>query len=788
MVELEINGQPLSVEEGTSVIDAAEQIDIYIPRFCYHKKLSVVANCRMCLVEVENVPKPLPACATTVTPGMKVYTQSKKALDAQRAVMEFLLINHPLDCPICDQGGECELQDQSVGFGYANSDYHRAKRSVASKNIGPLIATEMTRCIHCTRCIRVSEEVCGVREMGATFRGGHMEVGTFVQKTVSSELSANMIDVCPVGALTSKPYSFQGRAWELQEHASIAVHDCWGSNTYVHTRGLEYEQRREVMRVVPRENEAINEVWLSDRDRFAYLGLDSDDRLQKPMIKKNGEWQTVSWERALSEAADRLKGLIAMQGPEQIGSLMSPNSSVEEFYLMQAIMRELGVENIDFRLRQNDFADDACIESFAGFSSRPEELEQADAILLVGCHLRYEVPMANYRVLKASQEGAQIMSLAACRHDFNYPLAYERVTHIHEFTNHLAAVYKAVLSLKGEQPAEAWINALLPDEAEQSIAKTLVEADKPCLILGAMCMQHPHASQLRQLSERIMNAIGGHFNMVTPGSNFAGGWLAGAVPHSNGKQGLNARSMFEGDGLRAYVLHNVEPELDCAQPAHVMKALQNAGLVICLSPYMTDAMREYADFVLPIANYMESDGTYVNAMGDWQVQHAVTLPLAEAKPAWKVLRVLAHMLGLEGFDAKHAHEITAKLDGKRQARSSYNVPQSIVAPDIKPNALCRYGVWPIASVDNVVRRSQPLQETTDTEQRCALLNQATADALGLEADQEVVLQQAGDSLRMKLQINDRLPNDMVYLSMGLEATAGFGESMGEIMITRGDMC
>lgn len=788
MVELQIDDRDLSVEEGTSIIDAAETIGIYIPRFCYHKKLSVVANCRMCLVEVEKVPKPLPACATTVTPGMKVYTQSKKALDAQRAVMEFLLINHPLDCPICDQGGECELQDQSVGFGYANSDYHRAKRSVASKNIGPLIATEMTRCIHCTRCIRVSEEVCGVREMGATFRGGHMEVGTFVEKSITSELSANMIDVCPVGALTSKPYSFQGRAWELQEHAMVAAHDCWGSNTYIHSRGLEYESYREIMRVVPRENESINEVWLSDRDRFSYLGLDSDDRVTEPMLKKNGEWQTVTWERALAEVADRMKGLIEMQGAEQIATLMSPNSTNEEFYLAQKCMRAIGSNNIDFRIRQNCFADDACIETFTGFSMTADELESSDAVLLVGSHLRHEVPLANYRVLKASQEGAKVMSLAACRHDFNYPLDLEHVTHINEFVNHLAAVYNAVLTLKKEKASESWINELSPNEIESQMATTLVEAEHPCIIMGAMCMQHPHASQMRQIAARIMQAVGGHFNMVTPGANFAGGWLSGAVPHAADKSGLNASDMFANGGLRGYIIHGVEPERDCAKPAHVMRALHNAGLVVCLTPYATDAMKEYADFILPVAPYQESDGTYINTLGEWQTVHAVTHSKGQAKPGWKVWRVLANFLKLDGFDYKHAHEVNQELEHQRGKRSTYVAPDAIEAPLIKPNALCRYGVWPIAKVDSMVRRSLPLSETMAEEEHRALMNQATADALGLGNHQEIVVQQADQTLRIEMQINDRLPNDMVYLAMGLEETIGFGESMGEIMITRGDMC
>lgn len=794
MIELEINDRTISVSEGTSIIDAADRLDIYIPRFCYHRKLSVVANCRMCLVEVANVPKPLPACATLVTQGMKVYTQSKKALDAQRAVMEFLLINHPLDCPICDQGGECELQDQALGYGNATSHYHRAKRSVVSQDIGPLIATDMTRCIHCTRCIRVSEEICGVREMGATFRGGDMEIGTYVARTIQSELSGNMIDVCPVGALTSKPYSFHGRPWELTEHAMVAPHDCWGSSIYVHTRGREYQSSREIMRVVPRENEAINEVWLSDRDRFSYTGLNHTERLSAPLMKKNGQWESVSWERALHEVADRLAGVKTMQAPDQIGAILSPNVSVEVAYLAAKLMRDLGSPHVDHRIRECDVRDQEEIEGFPGFSLPLEDLETCDRIFLVGTYLRKEVPLANYKVLKATQDEAEVYALNFIDYPFNYPIARQIITHPAQLTQELAAVYRALCALKGVDLSKEPHSSVLPSESAVQIAEGLNSGKKVTLILGLMALHHPEASILRQIAKRITDLTGGHLNLITEGCNSAGAWLAGAVPHreAGGKPVLQpGRSVLEmfRQGLRAYLLVDVEPEHDVAHPAQALAALESAALVVCLNSFVTPAMRTYADFILPIAPFTETDGTYVNVGGTWQFAHAASVPEKEAKPAWKIWRVLAHFLELPGFDFECAHEIAEHVQSLNQAvKVGYRENRGIDFPLAARTAhLQRVGVWFMVRSDALVRRAPCLQTFVPKYAEGIVTNKVTADAHGLEEGMSVVAEQEGSTYSAPLKIDDRLPDDVVWIPMAMDSTQGFGEAMGEISLKRGQL-
>jgi NADH-quinone oxidoreductase subunit G len=791
MINIEINGQAYSVDEGANVIDAAEDNGIYIPRFCYHRKLSVVANCRMCLVEIEGVGKPLPACATTVTPDMKVFTQSKKALDAQRAVMEFLLINHPLDCPVCDQGGECELQDQSVGFGNANSEFHRPKHSVVSLDIGPLIETEMTRCIHCTRCIRVSEEICGVREMGATGRGGHMEIGPYVQKAMASELSANMIDVCPVGALTSKPYAYHGRAWELHEHESIAAHDCWGSNTYVHTRGLEYAPQRDVMRVVPRENEAINENWMSNRDRFSYLALGHKERNTKVMVKRKGTWQTSEWQPALMEIADRIQAIIQGQGADQIGALMSPNSTVEEAFLLQKLMRSLGSNNIDHRVRTLDFSDQTHLPASLGLGMRIDDIEKSDCILLVGSYLRHEVPLANYRVLKAVQDEACVLAINLYDYPFNYPITHKSTVSSHQMVNQYAAVLKAVLDIKNARSKTDWVNAISPDDTAVAMAKSLCDAKNPILFLGHDAVGHSHAASLRALTHELMTHISIIPNILTHGANSAGCALAGALPHREAAAkpspgiGLNARAM-QSDPLRAYFLLNTELESDGTHPASALKLLKDAGLVVVMSPFASDEMREYADFILPIAPITETAGTFVNAAGDWQSFKPMSLPSADAKPAWKVLRVLANLLELTGFDYEHATAV--KDEVKAQVDAMNFTPAGEIAPveTQQPSHLTRLGNWPMFTVDSLVRRSDALQATLEEDWLCVSVNHDTAEALDVVEGDIVVAKQAGTSISINVRIDNGLPDKMVCIPMGFFGTKGFGEAMASIELVRGD--
>ena len=570
-VNIEVNGIPLKARKGAMLIEATDAAGIPIPRFCYHKKLSIAASCRMCLVEVEKAPKAMPACATPVMEGMKVYTQSPRALAAQKGTMEFLLINHPLDCPICDQGGECELQDIAMGYGGEVSCFAERKRVVKEKDIGPLVATDMTRCIQCTRCVRFGEEIAGLRELGATGRGENMEIGTYVAHSMVSELSGNVIDLCPVGALTAKPSRYRGRSWEFVQHAAVAPHDSVGSNSsFIPSAG-------KVMRVVPRENEQVNETWISDRDRFSYEGIYSDDRLAKPLLGG----VEVDWEAALEAAAKGLKDVIARHGADAVGFLVSPTATVEELYLAQKLARGLGVANIDHRLRQADFSDQGAAPVFPWLGQALEDLEKVKAALLIGSNARMEQPLAGHRLRKAALAGGQIMFVNPRDFDFRFPVAAKVIADPAGMVVALAGVAQAVAELKGQAlPASlAGLVAGAPGETERAIAANLVNNAPATVLLGNLAVSHPAFASLRALAGFIAQASGARLGYLPEAANSAGGWLAGAVPHRlpGGKPapqaGLDARAMVEAP-RKAYVLVGTEPELDCWNGAAALNALQ----------------------------------------------------------------------------------------------------------------------------------------------------------------------------------------------------------------------
>ena len=587
---IEVDGKTVEARKGQMLIEVTDAIGTYVPRFCYHNKLSVAANCRMCLVEVEKAPKPLPACATPVMDGMKVFTQSDYARQAQKSVMEFLLINHPLDCPICDQGGECELQDLAMGYGNDVSRYQEKKRVVKDKNIGPLVQTEMTRCIHCTRCVRFGEEIAGVQELGATGRGENMEIGTYVEKSMSSEMSGNIIDLCPVGALTSKPFRFSARTWEMKQVQGIAAHDSVGSNLHFHVR------RNEVKRVAPAENESINEVWLSDRDRFSYEGLYSENRLTSPMLKSNGEWQEVDWETALQATRDKLLAVINDKGPSNLGALLSANASTEEIYLLQKLLRDLGCNNIDHRLAQSDYSGQEQAPAFPGLGQSIADLENLDAALIVGGNLRKEQPILNHRLRKASLKGAAIMHLNCVAYEFNYSLAQQVIVPITAIAANLAGILKA---LNGGQSGNPEVDALLNNvevsDEQRSIAEKLNAAASATILLAPLCESYSDYSSIRSLAAMIAERA--NITLACPGSaaNSAGASLAGGLPHraagANSVQtaGKHALEMIE-EGLDAYLLYQVEPELDSCQPAAALAALKAASSVIACSSYRSEAM------------------------------------------------------------------------------------------------------------------------------------------------------------------------------------------------------
>ena len=784
MVSIEINGQQLQVPEGTMVIQAADDAGITIPRFCYHKKLSVAANCRMCLVEVEKVAKPLPVCATPVSEGMRVFTRSPMALEAQKSVMEFLLINHPLDCPICDQGGECDLQDLAVGYGKDVSRFAEKKRVVPDKNIGPLIATEMTRCIHCTRCVRFGQEIAGIMELGATGRGENMRIGTYVERAVNSEMSGNVIDLCPVGALTSKPYRYTGRPWENSHKPGIAPHDCLGSNINLDVR------RNRVMRVIPRENEALNEVWLSDRDRFSYTGIYSEERALRPQIKQGDEWKEVEWETALAYAIEGLKTVRNQKGAEQLGALASSSATMEEHYLLQKLMRGIGTNNIDHRLRQQDFSDQDIAPLYPALGQDIAELEQLDAALLVGSWIRKDQPIAAHRLRKAALRGASIMAVNALDYEFNFPLSENLVSAPANMAKNLAAIIQALLSLSGKAAPEGLASLLAnvtAQDSHQEIAQQLFNADKASVLIGNQAMSQPEFATLRALASAIADLAGTKLGYLSEGANAAGACLAGSLPHRGmagetiSSPGKTAYAMLD-EGLGAYVLLGVEPEYDCANSGRALAAMHDADFVISLTSFVSDAMRDYADVILPISVFAETAGTFVNAEGKWQSYQGIVQPLENARPAWKVLRVLGNLFELEGFDYLAVNEVRSEIESAAaqqtaSAVSEWRCPTSL---GTATNGLMRVGHLPIYAVDPLVRRSEPLQVTRDTIMAAAYINSTTASQQGLSANQVVRVLQAQYSSNLPVVIDEGVPDQCVFIPAGVKDSLTLGDAYGSV--------
>lgn len=699
MVEIELDGKKVEVAPGSMVMHAAEKAGTYIPHFCYHKKLSIAANCRMCLVEVEKAPKPMPACATPVTQGMIVRTKSEKAIKAQQSVMEFLLINHPLDCPICDQGGECQLQDLAVGYGGTGSRYEEEKRVVAHKDIGPLISMEeMTRCIHCTRCVRFGQEVAGVMELGMVNRGEHSEITTVIGDTVDSELSGNMIDLCPVGALTSKPFRYSARTWELSRRKSVSPHDSTGANLIVQVKN------HKVMRVVPFENEAINECWIADRDRFSYEALNSEERLTQPMIKQGGEWKTVDWQTALEYVANGLKQVKDQHGAQSIGALVSPHSTLEELFLTGQLLRGMGSDNIDWRLRNAQFN---AAEGVRWLGTSIASLSDLQAVLVVGSNLRKDHPLFAQRIRQAAKKGAQVFALNSKVHDWAMPVKASVVA-AQDWAQALADIAAAVAQINGVQaPVAAQSNV----EAD-AIANALLAGERKAVLLGNAAAHHAHADELLALANWIGEQTGASVGYLSEAANTVGAQWVKAQPQANG---LNAAQMIAG-GLKAAILLNTEPAFDSAAGQQALQGLNKSEMVVTLSPFK--ANMEISDVLLPIAPFSETSGTFVNAEGRVQSFHAVVKPLAETRPAWKVLRVLANLLGVQGVDYESSQDVLAMAIGAdTQAVPAQALSNATkVAVQVLSQAVAEPAVASIYQLDSLVRRATSLQLTADARQ------------------------------------------------------------------------
>ena len=772
MIDIEIDGKALQVAEGSTVLNAAHQAGIYIPHFCYHKKLSSAANCRMCLVQVEKAPKPLPACATTVAAGMKVFTHSDMAVKAQRGVMEFLLINHPLDCPICDQGGECQLQDIAVGYGAGESRYREEKRVVVNKNLGPLVSTDMTRCINCTRCVRFTQEIAGVMELGQAFRGDRAEIMPFIEKTVDSELSGNIIDLCPVGALTSKPFRFAARTWELARRQSVAPHDGLGSNLIVQVK------QDRVYRVLPMENEDINECWLSDKDRFSYEGLNSDERLTKPMIKQGGAWKEVEWNQALDYVAHALRDVAKEHGPASVGALVSPHSTLEEMYLAGKLMRGLGSENIDFRLRQSDFSGQRAGIPWLGM--RVAELSKLDRVLVVGSFLRKDQPLIAQRLRQAAKRGTQVSVIHAADEDLLMPLAGKLIAAPSQLPERLAQVVKAVAELKG---ATFDTKATVSPEAKK-IAESLVSGQSVAVLLGNFAEQHARFSTLNWLAQQLAELLDGRFGFLGEAANSVGGHVANAVPAAGG---LDAARMLA-EPRKAYLILGAEPERDCADGNQALQALKQAASVTVLSPFKSAAMLEYADAILPVSPFTETSGTFVNTEGRAQSFQAVNRPLGETRPGWKVLRVLGNLLKLEGFDQDNSEAVRDEAlggngSGKQAPLDCLDNAISGVAVDLAAGGgFERVADVPIHFTDPLVRRAPSLQRTRDAAQPTARMNAATLARLGITAGSPVKVSRGGTPSILLAQLDAGLADSCVRVAAGHTSTTNLGALAGAITV------
>jgi NADH-quinone oxidoreductase subunit G len=768
MVEIELDGKTVEVPQGSMVMHAANKLGTYVPHFCYHKKLSIAANCRMCLVEVEKAPKPLPACATPVTQGMKVFTHSAKAVEAQRSVMEFLLINHPLDCPICDQGGECQLQDLAVGYGKSNSRYEEEKRVVFHKNVGPLISMqEMSRCIHCTRCVRFGQEVAGVMELGMINRGEHSEITTFVGQTVDSELSGNMIDLCPVGALTSKPFRYEARTWELGRKRSVSPHDSLGANTTVQTKN------NKVMRVVALENEAINECWISDRDRFAYEGLNSADRVTTPMVKQGGQWLETDWQSALDYVAHSLKTISSESGTQSVGALAHPISSTEELHLLQKIVRGLGSNQVETRLRQTNITGAA---SAPWLGMPVAKLSELDRALVIGSFLRKDQPIIAARIRTATKRGLQVSRIDAGGDEWLIP-ANGVAAAPSAWVNVLAQVAQAVAKAKSSSVPTGTPSVTI-SAAAQKIADNLLSGSNAAVLLGSAATAHPQSSDLHALAQFIAVQTGATLGFLPEGGNAVGASLVNA-------NGAGIESVLSGE-RRAVLLMNIEPDADLPNPQQARAALAKANTVIALSPFKSADLLEVADVILPNTPFTETVSTFVNAEGRAQTVQPSVKPLGDSRPAWKVLRVLGGLLGLDGFLYNLPEEVLGEALGDNYCTRLNNQSSSnSISAGVQSSGLERLADVNIYAGDLIVRRASALQLTKDAKRGNQVgLGQKLFTELGLKEGDAVRLTQGSASVDMPATLEANLAANTVRVSAGTPASSKLGSMFGPVTVTK----
>lgn len=796
MITLEINGQSVQAESGMSIIEAADQAGIHIPRFCYHRELSVAANCRMCLVEVEKSRKPLPACATPVTDDMRVFTQSSLAVAAQRSVMEYLLINHPLDCPVCDQGGECALQDTSMGYGSGYSHYSDGKRSVFKADIGPLIDTGMTRCIHCTRCVRFGEEVAGLRELGMCNRGEHAEIGTYVKQFIHSEVSGNVIDLCPVGALTSKPFRYQCRSWELFEKPGVAAHDAWGSTIDWHVRKSDLAENCRVMRVVPRDADPLRHDWLSDRDRFSYEGFDHKERLASPKVSAAGQWRDVSWQQSVPDFLDKLQYIIQQHGADDVVVLVSPNVSVEAGFMIQRVMRELGVSHIDHRLRISDACDQENQPVMLGLDMTRPDLQASDAFLIVGADLRREHPVASLSVRQAVLEGASAYLLQSFSRPQYIPMT--AITQSPQVWSQVLLSMIADAHSKGVALPQGFslpADVVSADATQSACVDSLLAGKQAVIWLGLQAYQHPHASLLRFYARVLSQMCDAKLALMSDGANSAGLSLAGVLPHREAfsqaapsvVSTLPAR--FD-EPKRAYLLFDIDPDHDFAAAGQAFQALSQAELVVAFSSFTSDTLHQLAHYLLPTTVVSEEAGSFINMRAQWQHYAPATPAFGQARPIWKIMRLIGQLANLSKCDYGDVHAIGRLIKAKCPSADRAfvwgdDLTSMPTLPTWPVDRLMRIGYWPLYRVDAVTRRAKSLQEThalLNPQISAAKMHPKTAAQYGLVDRATVRFKQNNESREFTILFDDRMSEQCVRLASAENVTASWGDAYAAITI------
>lgn len=768
MIKIEIDGIEFSAKRGSKIIEIADEAGIYIPRFCYHKKLSIAANCRMCLVEVEKAPKLFPACATPIADGMKIFTNTEKVIDAQRSVMEFLLINHPLDCPICDQGGECELQDLTIGYGCSSSRFIEKKRSFTDYDLGPLVSTDVTRCILCSRCVRFCEEIAGTNDLGIINRGSNSRIFTFLKNHLTSEISGNVIDLCPVGALTAKPSKFKFRAWELVQHPFIGHHDCVGSNLYVHVF------RDKIIRVVPKRNELLNESWISNRDRFSYEGLYSKDKLRYPIFKDNGMWKKISWDNAYKYIFDNLTDIKNKFGSDQLGCVASSNSTIEELFLLQKFIRSLGSNNLDHRLKQLDFSNQDKYPFYPGLNMNFDDIDKMDCVFLIGSDIVNEQPIIALKLRKIIRNGGKVFVLNPVDFSFSMNLTGKFIVNPREFLSILKLLVKGLSDKINKSDLSFKMDSSLDFSKFNNVYKNFIdiflEAKNKLILLGSFVYSSPDYSKIVSISTLLSKLTKSNYGIMTDGTNSNGAWLTGFIPHRlpGGKViskdiGLDTFGMFS-KGLKSYVLFGLEVEHDLLYPKLAIDSLIKSDFVVSFSSFKSDVLLEVSNIILPIASTYENSGTFLNISGVYQSFLSVVPCDNEVKLGWCAISEMAKFFKIPGFYYKDISlvlkEFKSYINSDLILSWDY-IGVSDLSTVISKNVIMVPSIYQYDN-DSVVRRAISLQKVKDNKLGVLKCNKNTYDTLNLKQN-ILCLQIDGKEKEYSVFIDESLSNNIVFI-------------------------